>query len=260
LAAAGFDRALGELSRGVAAAFRQEPELIQAIGDRGAFAVVAAGLARQNDRGLGQGVTLRAIQDFAVPNRLASARRVRSLVANLARTGAARPLGPGGDGRERPWRLGGWLPPALERWWAAYARALGALELPSAADPEARLASYLRRSVAAFPEAGAPLARQFGDLSVFLDRKGGHAVLLHLVSHAHEGGLGAEVGSELSRKGMARELGVSRAQVTLLMAEAERRDLLRREPAGTAVRLAPAAYSRARLWIAHEIAWAQASP
>lgn len=246
-----FDKALCRLSRALAAAFRSEPRLLDAIGDRGAFAVVAAGLAFQTP----SGVTLAAIQDFVVKNQLASARRVRSVAANLVRTGAVWPLRRGQDARARPLAIGGWLSLALERWHDAYVQAaaeLSNLAATESAESANRLEAHLKRVVARYPATGVNLASAFEDLSLFLDRKGGHLVLLELLSGALAASAQRYIGSTLSRKRIARDLGVSRAHVTLLLADAEKRGLLHRT--GTAVRLRAKIYHRARLWIAHELA------
>ena len=106
-----FDVALQCFCDGVPAVFRREPRLVRAIGDTGAFATVAVIIARQTE----QGITLARVQRI-VCGRLASTRRVRAMVDELARTGAVVRIASAIDARQRPFRAGGWLMDALVLW------------------------------------------------------------------------------------------------------------------------------------------------
>ncbi|HEY0281145.1 MAG TPA: hypothetical protein VGC27_00810 [Rhizomicrobium sp.] len=243
-----FDKALRRLSRDLATLHRFEPQLVYAVGDRGAFAIVAAGIAFETERG----VTLAAVQDFVVGAKLASVGRVRGFFSNLARTGAATPLHDRQDGRRRPWSFGGWLLPTLERWLGAYRDALA--EMDGVVDGPT-LPLYMRRSVAAYQRQGAPLAAAYSGLSLFLDRQLGHLLLLEAVVRAEDTLTDRDIVSTVSRKRFARGLRTSRAHITLLLADAERRGLLQRTQSGSDLWLADTTSRSARMWFAHELAW-----
>lgn len=223
--------------------------MTEVIGDRGAFAMIAAGLAHQN----GHGVTIAMIQNFVGQANLASPGRVRAYIAMLSRTGAVWRIDAGGDGRARPWRVGDSLIHGLERWLAIYLDAVAELGGGNQ-DSADHLLPYLRRSVNAYPRQGARLAARFVELDAFLDYKLGYLVLTELLRKWRNGDdAGQRV--TLSRKGMAKGLRVSRAHITMILARAENSELLHRDPVGPRIELRRSALRQGRLWIAHELAW-----
>jgi hypothetical protein len=244
-----FDSALATLGHGLDDFFQREPPMTEVIGDRGAFAMIAAGLAHQSRHG----VTIAMIQNFVGQANLASPGRVRAYIAMLSRTGAVWRVDAGDDGRARPWRIGGRLIHGLERWLTVYVDAAAKLGVGNKTSAD-HLLPYLRRSVNAYSRQGAKLTAKFVDLEAFLDYKLGHLVLTALLRTSVKA---KDTGESvtLSRKGMAKGLQVSRAHITMILARAENLGLLHRDPLGPTIELHGSAVQQGRLWVAHELAW-----
>ncbi len=108
-----FGDAVAYLCTHLSNAFKQEQRLVRALGDFGAFATVmcAVGIASVH----GGQFTLAAVQAVVVPPGWASSRRTRALIDWLELENTAQRHPPGGDNRERPWSLNGWIISAIER-------------------------------------------------------------------------------------------------------------------------------------------------
>lgn len=204
------------------------------------------------------GVTLADIQRV-VCSHLASPRRVRALIEELERTAGISRVQARGDTRRRLIIMGGWLPGALDVWAGAYVRVVGQW-FPRRAQ---RFPDGVRACATALIAGWANLHARYGFLltegcalvSMIMNRLGGHPMLLELIGSAVPAADGSAL-ARLSRKRLARSVGLSRAQITKLLAACEQRGWLRRDAgAGSFVQVFAVAYGELRRWIAREIAF-----
>lgn len=248
-----FEDAVTYLCANIPAVFKQEQRLVRALGDFGAFATVmcAAGLGSPP----GAQFTLAAVQAVVVPAGWISSRRTRALIDWLELEHAAARRPPGGDNRERPWSLNGWLIAAVERlaetylvaaspWWVAAKE-----KMP---EEKSTATDILRGGVSWFLGNARELPVSSAEMRMFLGHAPGFPLLLDLLFAIRTSARDA-TGCEFSRKATARAYGVSRAHVTALLARAERLNVLKRD--GARVVLSDLTLRNVRRDLAHQLAF-----
>ncbi len=226
------DDALGDavthLCTHISAVFKQEQRLVRAFGDFGAFATVMCAVGLGSVHG-GQ-FTLAAVQAVVVPPGWASSRRTRALIDWLELEDTAQRHPPGGDNRERPWSLNGWLIAAIETLATAYLTAAspwGISPAMEASDEEAIGTDAVIDGVSWSLRHAQDLSFLSEEMRMFLGHAPGFPILLDLLSAAKTGACDA-TGCAFSRKAAARAYGISRAHVTAMLARAERLNMLKR--------------------------------
>lgn len=226
---AAFDETAIRFCSQISTVFKQEPRLVRAIGDFGAFATILCAMALASIHG-GQ-FTLAAVQAIVVPRGWASSRRTRALIDWLELEGAARRHQPRDDNRERPWSLCGWLIMAIETLAEAYLAAAAPWEPQPVMDRPAKDdigINSLIDGVGWLLKQQQELIPTSMETLMFLGHAPGFPLLLDLLSAAKTSKSDAS-DCEFSRKAAARAYGVSRAQVTALLAKAERLTILKRD-------------------------------
>lgn len=250
---AACDETVIRLCSQISTVFKQEPRLVRAIGDFGAFATILCALGLTSIHG-GR-FTLAAVQAVVVPRGWASSRRTRALIDWLELEGAARRHQPSGDNRERPWSLCGWLIMAIETLAEAYLAAATPWEARPVMDRPAKddiginifidgVGWLLKQQQELIPTSMETL--------MFLGHAPGFPLLLDLLSAAKTSKSGAS-DCEFSRKAAARAYGISRAHVTALLAKAERLSILRRN--GSRIFLSDRTLQNVQGDIAHQLAF-----
>lgn len=217
-----FDAAVSTLRLELRRLVEDEPRLLRAIGDAGAFAIVvcAIGLAEDGDGTF----TFAQLQAIIVPRRWASGRRVRSLIDWLEWSGAALRHSTPRDGRERPWSLCGWLLPSISGLARAFVTATapwrrkGNVQRPPE-DVESEIEGLVRAVGRCFVAEPLPVPAG-AETRLFASHAAGLLVLLDLVDQPRP--VEAVPHSvRFSRKAASRIYGVSRAHVTAILARAE---------------------------------------
>jgi hypothetical protein len=247
-----FDAGLAHFSRGVPGAFRREQRLVRSIGDLGMFAVVAVLIAYE----AADEVTLAEIQRVVCP-RLASARRVRAIVAELTRIGAVEQRSAPDDTRRRPFKASGWLMDTLVAWLRPQLVAAHPWIVPAGPTVQTEqecVLLYFNQWVDAFLYEAFLLADGYPVVMTFMNHLGGYPFLLALVASWQPRANG-EATASVSRKAFARDLGLSRAHFTALLARAERRGWMQRHSGGHRVTITPAVHIELHRWVARELAW-----
>ncbi|MCZ7467257.1 hypothetical protein [Rhizobium rhizogenes] len=248
-----FDETVIRLCSQISMVFKQEPRLVRAIGDFGAFATILCAIGLASIHG-GQ-FTLAAVQAVVVPRGWASSRRTRALIDWLELEGAARRHQPRGDNRERPWSLCGWLITAIETLAEAYLVAAAPWEAQPVLGRPAKddigvnilvdgIGWLLKQQQALTPISMETL--------MFLGHAPGFPLLLDLLSAAKTSRSDAS-DCEFSRKAAARAYGISRAHVTALLAKAERLSILKRN--GSRICLSDRTLQNVQGDIAHQLAF-----
>ena len=255
-----FGDAVAYLCTHLSNAFKQEQRLVRALGDFGAFATVmcAVGIASVH----GGQFTLAAVQAVVVPPGWASSRRTRALIDWLELENTAQRHPPGGDNRERPWSLNGWIISAIERLASTYCVAASPWQtLPATETPaeEAIGTGALIDGVSWFLRHAQDLPFLSEGMRMFLGHAPGFLILLDLLSAAKTDACDA-TGCVFSRKATARAYGVSRAHVTAILARAERLNILQRN--GPRIVLSDLALQNVQRDLAYQLAfvvlWAEA--
>ncbi|CUX56754.1 conserved hypothetical protein [Agrobacterium deltaense Zutra 3/1] len=252
-----FGDAVAYLCTHISIAFKQEQRLVRALGDFGAFATVmcAAGIASVN----GGQFTLAAVQAVVVPPGWASSRRTRALIDWLELENTAQRHPPGGDNRERPWSLNGWIISAIETLASTYRLAASPWETLPAPAEGAIGTDALIDGVSWFLRHAQDLPFLSEEMRMFLGHAPGFPILLDLLSAAKTDACDA-TGCVFSRKATARAYGISRAHVTAILARAERLNILQRN--GPRIVLSDPALQNVRRDLAYQLAfvvlWAEA--
>ncbi|WP_421400297.1 hypothetical protein [Agrobacterium fabrum] len=248
-----FDEAVTCLCGQISTVFKEERRLVRAFGDLGAFTTVVYALGLCSIQG-GQ-FTLAAVQGVIVPMGWASSRRTRALIDWLELENTAQRHPPFLDNRERPWSLNGWLVLTVETLAAIYLAAASPwAERQQANTPEQTAAGIrgLIDGVCWLLVNSQELPQMSDEMRMFLWHAPGFPLLLELLSAAVTSAP-CDAGCEFSRKAAARAYGISRAQVTGLLAKAERLNYLTR--IGSRVRLSDLMLRNARRDLAHQLAF-----
>lgn len=196
-----------------------------ALGDKGSLAIVA--LLLKGSISAGRSATLAEISASMERSGLATARRVRAMIEWLEHCGALERVQIGQDRRRRPFRVTGWLLHALHElaWLVALAGAANAMDwLAEEVRGTDRFLLAMAAPLFEFIQKGALLP---DTINLFVDYRAGYALLVHLMGAAslREDGT---VLTQVSRKALARTVHVSRAQITGIIARAERLGLVTR--------------------------------
>lgn len=249
---AAFDETVIRLCSQISRVYKQEPRLVRALGDFGAFATILCAVALASVHG-GR-FTLAEVQAVVVPRGWASSRRTRALIDWLELEGAARRHQPNGDNRERPWSLCGWLIMAIETLAEAYLAAAVPWQAQPFMDRPAKDigVNILIDGVGWLLKQPQEFSPTSMETLMFLGHAPGFPLLLDLLSAAKTSKSGAS-NCEFSRKAAARAYGISRAQVTALLAKAERLSILKRD--GSRILLSDGTLQNVQRDIAHQLAF-----
>ncbi len=248
-----FGDAVTHLCTRISAVFKQEQRLVRAFGDFGAFATVMCAIGLGSGHG-GQ-FTLAAVQAVVVPPGWASSRRTRALIDWLELENTAQRHPPGGDNRERPWRLSGWLITAIETLATAYLTAASPWEISPAMEASGEKAvgtDAVIDGVSWSLRHAQDLSFVSEEMRMFLGHAPGFPILLDLLSAAKTEACDA-TGCVFSRKAAARAYGISRAHVTAMLARAERFNMLMRN--GSRIVLSDPALQNVQRDLAYQLAF-----
>jgi hypothetical protein len=218
------------------------------VADTGGIALVITltGLARQNPAG---GAPAQRLIDGLASHGLASPTRARSLIRLLQAQGAIEMLFDPADRRRRLLRPSPLLNGLHRDWLAANLAAtelVSDLPLPSRqlADTPGLVETYLTEVMRRHVRDGFTVFTDFPEVAAFMDHRGGYMLMLALA--------GADAG--FSRSGLARASGVSRAHLAALLAQAQARGWVLRQPPRHEIALAPPFSVQISGWIARELA------
>jgi hypothetical protein len=247
----GYPEVCRDYCRDVAGWFRSDLRRLHLLGDWGREMTVVTAIACQST----EGVTLARIAAAAERLDFASVRRVRAICGQLERLGAAHPMGPGGDRRQRPLRFGGaWLEQALLEWLRLAMRALERWLEPLPDCDLSAVGRLCRFTVSALEQGKDHPVPAWPAYRQVRDHVAGWPVLAELVGAA-PADAAAPAAFAVSRKGLALAHGVSRIHIASLLALFEELGWLVRPDAGARLAFAPQSLSRLRVQLARELAW-----
>lgn len=246
-----FAAARAEFCGGVMAFWQRSRLHRDLIADTGAIALVIAitGMARLEPAG---GAPVQAMIDALHGGGLASPTRARALIRMLVAQGAVQVIADPADRRRRLLRPTALLTDLHRDWLAANLTAAALVQpLPRApralADTPGLVERYFTQVMLRHARDGFTVFTDFPEVAAFMDHRGGYLLMLALA------GSGAG-GDNFSRSALARASGVSRAHVAALLAAAQARGWVQRQPPRQTISLAPAFAAQMAGWIARELA------